>query len=148
MPCHESAASNAVTLLCLFETVTGEQFSDTLGVKLASRVSGLGRTMAHVVRTIQFDPPMQIFYKSGRASWSRRPSRPLDVTAWRQQVLEMETFSAVAPRLATQRAQSSAALTDWLRGHRYLAPTEVDNRADRGAVIAMGSGPLHPVPLR
>ena len=126
-PCAESAASNAIVLLCLFESVTGEQFTDTVGVTLDSRVRGFGRSMAHVVRTVIFEPPMLIFYKSGRASWSRRPSRPLDVEAWRQRVLEIESFSTSATRMATQRAQSSAVLADWLKGHRYLAPVEVDD---------------------
>ena len=66
----ESVASNAYVLLCLFETVTGETFADTPGVRLTSRISGIGRTMANVVRDIEFDPPLVAYYKSGRASWN------------------------------------------------------------------------------
>ena len=36
------------------------------GVTLASRVSGFGRTMAYLVRHVEFQPPLLIFYKSGR----------------------------------------------------------------------------------
>ena len=58
MPCCKEAAVPTMTLLALFETVTGELFSDTPGVKLVNRIRGLGRVMANVLREVSFEPPL------------------------------------------------------------------------------------------
>jgi hypothetical protein len=58
LPCPEAEAVAALTILAVFESVTGEVFADTIGTKLASRVAGIGRALGNVTREVVFSPPL------------------------------------------------------------------------------------------
>ena len=126
MPCPKAAASKAIDLLALFESVTGEIFADTPGTLLASRVCGLGKVMGNITRDVLFDPPLVQYSKRSRSSWNRRASRSLDVTAWRLRVQELERFAAPVARLSDQRDAANMGLVAWVKNHRYLQPAELD----------------------
>ena len=126
VPCSEGEAVTALTILAVFETMTTETFADTPGVKLASRVAGMGRMMSNVVREVSFDPPLRQFSRRGTASWDRQPLQPMDVAAWRAGVLAAEQFAAPVIRTRRQMTESNEGLLDWVRQHRYLTPADVN----------------------
>jgi hypothetical protein len=135
--CPQASASSAVDLLCGFETVTGEQYADTPGVALASRVSGFGRAMGNVTREVAMQPQLVMYSKRSRASWNRRSRQPVDSATWRLRILEAEKFSLPAARLAAQRATSTATLAAWVRDHRHLAPADIDQGETTMALLIL-----------
>ena len=124
--CAESEAVPALHLLALFETLTAESFADTPGTLLPSRVCGFGKVLGNITKEVSFVPALQQFSRRGRAYWNRRPRDPLDVLAWKARVVEAEKFAAPGVRLRDQRIASNAGLAEWLRGHRYLVPAELE----------------------
>ena len=126
LPCPEAEAVAALTILAVFESVTGEVFADTIGTKLASRVAGIGRALGNVTREVVFSPPLLQYNRRGRAAWNRRPRVELDVAAWKAGVLAQEDYATHTVRSRAQMAESNAGLLHWVRHHRYLTPVEVD----------------------
>ena len=112
----------AVTILALFESITGEVFADTPGIKLASRIPGMGKFLGNLSRDRVLDPPLVQFPRWNRALWNRRPCRPLDVDAWRAGVQEAERLAGPVARLGDQRVLTNAGPVDWVRQHRFLKP--------------------------
>jgi hypothetical protein len=136
-PCAPAHASLSVDILALFESTTGEIFTDTPGTLLAARVLGLGRAMSNIVREVVFEPPMLQVPRRNLASWTRRPCRPMDVQAWRAGTLQREQFQAPVVPLQTQLADSNAGLADWIRNHRYLRPVEVESGESGMALLLL-----------
>ena len=134
--CSEAEAVGALDFLALFETVTGELFADTPGIKVASRVSGMGRVLGNITREIQFDSPLQQFSRRGRAYWNRRPHALLDALLWKECVLHAEQFALPTVRLREQRVECNAGLADWIRQHRHLRPTDVES-GESGMALLM-----------
>ena len=135
--CPPAMAAVAVDLLCLFETITKEQYADTPGTKLTSRVAGFGKVMGNISREVAFVPPLIMYNKSGRASWNRRPRVSLNVTAWRTQVQRQEQLAPSVSRLRTQRLDCNAGLVDWVKKHRHLSPAAVDDGETSMALLLL-----------
>ena len=94
-------------------------FADTPGVKLTYRTAGIGKVLGNITREVAFDQPMVQTLKRGRALWNRRPRQSLDVEAWRLGILEAERLAPSVARLSSQRVDTNAGLTDWVRRHRF-----------------------------
>ena len=139
MPCCKEAAVPTMTLLALFETVTGELFSDTPGVKLVNRIRGLGRVMANVLREVSFEPPLCQFqqHEKTKSFWTRRPRALLDVAAWELQMRAAEAQALPVLSLKRQMQATDAGLASWLKSHRYLRAVEVGHGESGMALLLL-----------
>ena len=135
--CAEGAAVPSVTVLALFESVTGEPFTDTPGTKLASRVAGLARVMGNLTRDVVFDPPLRHYSRGGRAFWGRRVLQPLDVDVWRAGVEAAELAAVPAARSRRQMEEANDELLDWFRQHRYLGRSTVEEGESSVALLML-----------
>ncbi len=124
--CPVRLGVHALTFLALFETVTGEAFTDTPGALVGSRLRGLAKVLGNVAREGQWDPPLQQLKVQRGRLWSRCPREPIDAEAWRRTAEESEAFAAPVPRLRQQMGAADEGLAAWVKGHPYLMPAEVD----------------------
>ena len=69
--------------------------------------------------------------------WSRRPTRPLASSDWRQRI---ESLEACHPKALSSRgtmAQVDAQLAPWLRGHTQLIPTDIASGESSMALLLL-----------
>ncbi len=94
--CPDAAGATAQELLEIFDSSTGELFSDNQGVLLTSRVRGLAKIWAKLHgRSL----PLVNGHRWALVSWNRAPRAPLAREAWRRRVEAAELFAFPATRL-------------------------------------------------
>ena len=124
--CPVVAGSTAEALLALFERVTGEMFSDSPGAALTSRVRSLAKVMGNITREARLDPPLQSVERNMYRVWNRVPRVSMDLDRWRQEERRRDAAGPSVLRVRQAMAGVDAELAAWLRGHRYLVPTAVE----------------------
>ena len=124
--CPVVAGSTAETLLALFERVTGEVFSDSPGAALKSRERSLAKVMGNITREAGSDPPLQSVEGKMYRVWNRVPRVSMDLDRWRQEERRRDAAGPSVLRVRQAMAGVDAELAAWLRGHRYLVPTAVE----------------------
>ena len=124
VPCPAVEGVNSEMLVEYFERKTGEVFSASPGVSVASRISGMGRVVTNIWQQEVLNPALQRHVGGGgRFRWNRRPKGVrVDLQAWRRRVEAAEAFVAPVPRLRGRVAAVNLELVQWLRQHRYLVP--------------------------
>lgn len=125
--CPGTAGSTAEEMLALFERVTGEHFSDTPGTALTSRIRSIAKVLGNITREVEFTPPLSSTTRGMYRVWNRAPRMRVDIDCWRRQEQQRGALAGVAMRSRSTMAAVDAEITTWLRGHRYLRPTEVEN---------------------
>ena len=93
--------------------------------------------LANIARAEHWDPPLQSVVREIGLLWSRRPWIPRDVAAWRATVEAAEAHSGPVPRLRVQMQATNKDLAEWVKGHRYLVPTEVENGESGMALLLL-----------
>ena len=136
-PCQATEGCTALVVLELFERMTTEPFSQTPGTLVASRIRALAKVLGNISREQQWDPPLQSVVREGGLLWSRRPKVPGDAAAWRAAV---EAHSAPVPRLQLQMKATNKDLAEWIKGHRYLIPAEVEAGESGMALLLLWEG--------
>jgi len=87
---------------------------------VASRVVGVGRALAALVRKWALDPAFEARDCSGRKRWNRAPRRPVDVAGWRRAQAEHEPGASPVLLAREQAAVADRRLVAWVRDHRCL----------------------------
>jgi hypothetical protein len=124
--CPVTAGSTAATLLALFEHVTAELFSEAPGAPVTSRIRSFAKVLGNVTREVVFTPPLQSVERNMYRRWNRAPRVRVDVDHWRQEEQRRDAAGPCAVRVRPAMAEADAGLASWLRGHRYLVPTAVE----------------------
>ena len=126
-----------MSFLALFERRTGELFTDTPGSLVGSRVLGLSMVLSYVAKAGLCALPLKKISVRGTSCWNRQLKVSMDVEIWRRNVEAAEAHSAPVPRLRQQMADADAGLAEWIKGHRYLVPTDVENGESGVALLLL-----------
>jgi hypothetical protein len=135
-PCPAAQGSTSEVLLELFERITGEPATDAPGVALESRRRAFAKVLGNVTQEVAFDPPLQTVTRRSYKQWNRVPNVPADILAWRRRTERLEAAHP-AVRRRTQMAAVDARLPEWIRGHQFLQPAEVDRGESSMALLLL-----------
>lgn len=135
--CPVVAGSTAETLLALFEHVTSELFTDSPSATLTSRIRSFAKVLGNLTREALLRPPLQSVERNMYRVWNRAPRVRMDLDRWRQEERRRDAAGPSVLRVRQAMAGVDAELASWMRDHRYLVPTAVEQGESSMALLLL-----------